>query len=239
MKQNNIDSCLFQGSETTGTSIVLISPDSERTMATYLGAAIELKSSDLTLDLFSDYDYFHLEGYLVQNHPLVEQAAKLSKKANNLISIDLASFNIVEENLLFLHSIVDKYVDIVFSNEEEAKAFTGKSNTEEALVEISKKCMVAIVKIGKDGSIISREGGTYKIPPAQSNAIDTTGAGDLYASGFFYGLAKGYPLELCGRIGSIVGGEIVEVVGPKMNKIRWENIKKNIKKVERSFTGST
>lgn len=231
MEQNNICAGLFLGKEDCGKSIVLISPDSERTFATYLGAAIELNAADLTIDVFKGYDFFQLEGYLVQNHDLVEAAVKLAKQAGSRISIDLASFNIVEENLEFLQRIVTQYVDIVFANEDEARAFTGKSDPAEALEEIAKLCSIAVVKIGKDGSLIKEGDQVCKIDVIPAKAIDTTGAGDLYASGFFFGLANGQSIEVCGKIGSITSGNIVEVLGAKMDEARWQKIRSQVKEL--------
>jgi sugar/nucleoside kinase (ribokinase family) len=144
----------LQLSETpSGRCIVLVSPDSERTLCTYLGAACELEAKDLSQDMFQDYDIFHIEGYLVQNHELIRTAVKLAKEAGLQVSIDLASYNVVEANLEFLKEIIRKYVDIVFANEEEARAFTGKE-PEEALIHISDHCDIAVVKVGKEGSFI-------------------------------------------------------------------------------------
>lgn len=232
MTQNNINSSLFNGREETGKCISLISEDSERTFATYLGAAIELDKSDLSIDLFKGYDYFHLEGYLVQNHALVQEAVTLSREARNEISIDLASYNIVEENVDFLRTIVDDYIDIVFANEEEARAFTGKEDPEEALTEISKMCRIAVVKIGKQGSLIAEGNRRYQVDPITAVPIDTTGAGDLYASGFFYGLAKEYSLDICGQLASAAAGKIVEVIGAKMDENKWNEIMQLVDKIE-------
>jgi sugar/nucleoside kinase (ribokinase family) len=232
MEQNNICATLFPGSTGTGKCIALISKDSERTFATYLGAAIELEAADLALDPFQGYDYFLLEGYLVQNYDLVKKTVALAKQANAQIALDLASFNIVAENLDFLHEIVDQYIDIVFANEDEAKTFTGKNHPEEALAEIAARCSIAIVKIGKDGSLVRQGTRQYRIEPITANGIDTTGAGDLYASGFFYGLACGHPLDICGKIGSIVAGHIIEVIGAKMDLQKWNRVFDMIKAIE-------
>ena len=139
--------------------------------------------------------------------------------------MDLASYNVVLENLDFLKQIVRDYVDILFANEEEAKAFTGKE-PEEALDEIAGICEIAIVKIGAQGSYIKKGEETHKIA-ALPNVVclDTTGAGDLYASGFLYGLTKDLPLQECGKIGSLVSGNIIQVIGTKLNDEKWEEIK--------------
>ncbi|MFC2141153.1 PfkB family carbohydrate kinase, partial [Acidobacteriota bacterium] len=169
-----------------------------------------------------------------QNYNLVKKTAELAKKANSQIAIDLASFNIVEQNLEFLHSVVDQYIDIVFANEEEAKSFTGKNDPEQALIEISKKCHIAVVKIGKEGSLIKQGKQQYRIPSISANCIDTTGAGDLYASGFFYGLTCGHPLDTCGKIGSIVAAKIIEVMGAKMSEEKWNQVFDRVKEADRN-----
>lgn len=228
MEQNNICATLFNGTVDTGKSIIMVSPDSERTFATYLGAAVELNALDLTQSNYMGYDYFHLEGYLVQNYELVEKALELANNAGCGISIDLASYNIVRENIDFLQRIVEKYVDIVFANEEEARVFTGKNDPESALDSIASLCSIAIVKIGKEGSLIREKDKKFRIAPIKAIPKDTTGAGDLYASGFFYGLTSGQSLDICGKIGSIVSAKIIEVVGAKMGPDRWDEVKRSI-----------
>jgi len=207
----------------TGLAVALVSPDSERTFATFLGAAVEISAADLKIEDFQAYDYFHIEGYLVQNYDLIETAVKLAKQAGCKVTIDMASFNVVEDNLEFLTKIVKEYVDIVFANEEEAKAFTGKE-PREALDAIAEMVDIAIVKIGSKGSMVKSKGKVYTAGVIDAKSIDTTGAGDLYASGFIYGLTKGYELDRCAEIGSITAGNIIEVIGAKMNNERWDKI---------------
>jgi sugar/nucleoside kinase (ribokinase family) len=209
---------------------VLVSPDSERTLCTYLGAACELLAEDLKPEMFRGYDIFHIEGYLVQNHDLIRTAVRLAKQEGLKVSVDLASYNVVEENLEFLIEIIQRYVDIVFANEEEARAFTGKE-PEEALKAISELCEIAIVKIGKDGSYIKSGDATIQVQPRLANCIDTTGAGDLYAAGFLFGLSNNYSLEVCGKIGSLVSGKVVEVLGAKMTDEVWKIINNEIMKI--------
>ncbi len=232
MNQNHIETRMFQGKSESGKCLALISEDSERTFATYLGAAIELDKGDLTAELFKGYDYFLLEGYLVQNHPLLEESVRLARQEGNEIAIDLASYNVVEENLDFLRGIVGDYVDIVLANEEEARAFTGKEDPREALTELAKQCKIAVVKIGKHGSLIASGAERFRVEPLKARCKDTTGAGDLYASGFLYGMAKGHPLEMCGRIGSVVAARVIEVIGTKMNEEIWEDVFRMVREIE-------
>jgi len=227
---NGVEPHLLMSETPSGRCTVLVSPDSERTLCTYLGAACELEALDLTPDMFSGYDIFHIEGYLVQNHDLIRTAVSLAKQAGLKVSIDLASYNVVEANLDFLHEIVKEYVDIVFANEDESRAFTGKEPVE-ALNSISEHCKIAIVKIGKDGSFIKSGNETIQVKPRLANCIDTTGAGDLYAAGFLFGLANNYSLEVCGEIGSIVSAKVVEVLGAKMSDEVWESINNEVNKI--------
>src|ERR1035437_6694714 len=229
---NGVEPHLLLSETPSGRCIVLVSPDSERTLCTYLGAACELLAEDLKPEMFRGYDIFHIEGYLVQNHDLIRTAVRLAKQEGLKVSVDLASYNVVEENLDFLLEIIHQYVDIVFANEEEARAFTGKE-PEEALKAISELCEIAIVKVGKDGSFIKSGDKTVQIQPRKSDCIDTTGAGDLYASGFLFGLANNYSLEVCGKIGSLISGNVVEVLGAKMPEEVWANIQSEIEEIVR------
>ena len=213
---------LLKGKSASGRAMVFVTaPNSERTFAVYLGAALELVPEDLKPEFFEGYDYFHIEGYLVQNHDLVSRAVELAKAAGSIISIDLASYNVVEENLEFLRGIVSDYVDIVFANETEAKSFTGKE-PREALDEIAGMCDIAVVKLGPDGSMVKCAEKFAAIEPCPANCIDATGAGDLYAAGFLYAHSLGMPVDICGKVGSIISSKVVEVVGSRIDDARWK-----------------
>ena len=225
--QNGVVPHLEYSNLQSGTCTVLVSRDGERTLCTFLGAACEIQAADLKPEIFREYDILHIEGYLVQNHDLIFNAIKMAKEAGLMVSIDLASYNVVEDNLLFLKSIVSEYVDIVFANEDEARAFTGKEPVD-ALIQIAEHAYIAVVKIGKQGSYVRSGDSQYVIQPFQADCIDTTGAGDLYAAGFLYGLACGYNFEKCGKIGSLVSARVVGVLGAKMSDTSWEKINKEL-----------
>jgi sugar/nucleoside kinase (ribokinase family) len=227
MTNNGIEPLLLESDTSTGKAMALISLDSERTFATYLGAAVEVSAADLSADLYKGYHYLHIEGYLVQNHALIETAVKLAKENGLRVSLDLASYNVVEDNLEFLQKIVKEYVDIIFANEDEARAFTGKE-PEEAIHLIGDLCEYAIVKIGKKGSMIKYKDEVTVVDSIVAKSIDTTGAGDLYASGFLLGLIKRFPMKKCGQLGSILAGKTIEVIGPKMTPEKWDEVKQMI-----------
>jgi len=229
LEKHNVKPLLFTGNEETGRAIALVTPDSERTFGTYLGAAIELTKDDINGDIFEGYDYFHIEGYLVQNQELIGEAMKLAHAKGVKISIDMASFNVVEYNRDFLKEIINKYVDIVFANEDEARALTGQEPGE-ALEKIAEMCEIAVVKIGEKGSLIKYEGNVYKVGIVPSRSVDTTGAGDLYAAGFIYGLVKGYEIQKCGEIGALLAGKVIEIIGAKIDDDRWNVIESVLNK---------
>lgn len=227
MVENGIQPYFKRSKNQTGQAVALISPDSERTFTTNLGAAIELTANDLNADWFKDYSILHIEGYLVQNHELLLNAAENAKKSGLQISLDMASFNIVEENLAFLQNFIHNYVDIIFANEEEATAFTGKK-PEAAVEEIASLCHIAIVKIGKEGSLIRSDDLTIKIPSVETDVIDTTGAGDAYAGGFLYGLINNYSLQSSAKIGALLASKVINVLGAKIEDQQWWDIKHQI-----------
>jgi sugar/nucleoside kinase (ribokinase family) len=231
MLLNKINPLLFESETPTGKAIALISPDSERTFATCLGAAIELTPEDLVPELFEGYDILHIEGYLVQNRRLIEKGMKLAKDKGLRVSLDLASYNVVEANIEFLREITQTYVDIVFANEEEAKSFTGKE-PEEAVRELAQITGIAIVKTGHMGSLVQQGTQIYRVRPIAAVSIDTTGAGDLYAAGFIYGLLHGLPLDKCGNAGSLLAGKTIEVIGPKMTAEKWEGVYKHLQALQ-------
>jgi sugar/nucleoside kinase (ribokinase family) len=211
----------------TGTAVGLVTPDSERTFATHLGAATELTADELKNSYFKGYDILYLEGYLIFNLPLVEQACLLARENNMYIAIDLASYNVVTEMLPGFRKIIGNYADIVFANEDEARAFTGKE-PREALDEIAAICSVAVVKIGSGGSWIKRGEEVIKVDALKVKAVDTTGAGDLYAAGFLYGYSNGFSLDKCGLFGSILAGKVIEVIGARMPDNKWSEAKELI-----------
>ncbi len=228
-ENNGIKPVLLKGKSASGRAMVFVTAaNGERTFAVYLGAALELVPEDLKPEFFEGYDYFHIEGYLVQNQQLVRRAVELAKQAGSIISIDMASYNVVESNRVFLHDIIENYVDIVFANETEAKALTQKE-PREALDEIASKCKIAVVKLGPDGSMVKSGDEYYKIESWPAQAVDATGAGDIYAAGFLYAHSLGMPIKVCGEVGSIISAKVVEVIGPKVDVPRWKAAKKEIR----------
>jgi len=228
-EQYGVNTMLLKSEHSSGRSMVFVSGgNAERTFAVYLGAALDLVPEDLKPEYFEGHDYFHIEGYLVQNQALIRKAVELAHDAGCIISLDMASYNVVESNNAFLHDIIDRYVDIVFANETEAKAFTKLLDPKKSLEEISTHCKIAVVKVGKDGSWVRSGDEEYQIPAWPAEPVDATGAGDTYAAGFLYAHSLGMPLKVCGEIGSIIAAKVVEVIGTKMDVNRWKEADKQI-----------
>jgi len=137
----------------------------------------------------------------------------------------------VEANVSFFKTIISKYVDILFANEEEIKALTGMA-PEAGANEVKEMVEIAVIKIGAEGSFCVSDQGSVRIGVRPSNPIDTTGAGDLYAAGFIYGHIKGLDLETCGKMGAILAGRIIELFGAKMDESSWENLRREIHALE-------
>lgn len=209
----------------TGRAVGFVSPGGERTFATYLGAAVEMGPADITAELFEGYDLFFIEGYLVFNNALIMAAASAAKSAGLTVALDLASFNVVEANMEVLNELIDNYIDIVFANEEEAKSFTGML-PEAALENLAGRCDIAVVKVGEEGAFVQQGNQKWHIPASGTSVIDTTGAGDYFAAGFLAGLATGCDLGKCGITGSLMAGEVIQVVGAELEESRWIDLKK-------------
>lgn len=211
----------------TGIATTFISSDAQRTFGTYLGAAATMTPQDLNPEVFAQYDLILVEGYLIFNHDLIQFVCKIAKEKGLKIAMDLASYNIIENDYNFVKMLVHDYVDIVFANEEEAKAFTGKDGPH-ALPVLSEDCPIAIVKVGKDGSYIQMNGEVTKIDPVPIIPRDTTGAGDIFASGFLYGLINGYSAKEAGTLASFMASKMIQHIGVKLTDEDWTEILERI-----------
>lgn len=222
--QRGISTRLLHDSRPTGVASTFITPDGQRTFGTYLGAAARLTADELQQAWFEGYDYFYIEGYLVQNHDLVLRAIELAHAAGCEVCLDLASYNIVEADLDFFRALMPS-IDIVFANEQEAQALTGLE-ARDALDALAATCHMAVVKIGKHGVWACH--GT-EVAHCQARdvpvVVDTTAAGDYFAAGFMHALAAGEPLATCIARGSLLAGHIIEVVGTELPDATWQQLR--------------
>lgn len=218
----------------TGRCVSLITPDSERTMRTCLGASATLKVTEITAEDFRDVGHVHIEGYMMFNMDVFMHVLKLAKDCGATVSLDLASFEIVRIFRDRLDDILRRYVDIVFANEDEAREFLGQQDDidpHKAAGALLEFCETAAVKLGKRGACIRNARRTAVVNSELVTAVDTTGAGDLWQSGFLYAWLNGHSLETAGKMGSILGAEVVQVIGASIPPYRWESVRTRFKKL--------
>jgi len=230
LKRQNVEPALLRSDSPTGRVLSIITPDAQRSMFTFLGASAETRPQDITKACFSNAAIVHIEGYLLFNPELILKVLQTAKSAGARVSLDLASFNVVKESHELLQHIVDSFVDILIANEDEALAYTGHKDETRAIRALAADVEIAVLKVGKRGSFIACSDQIVPIQPKTgAPVIDTTGAGDLWAAGFLYGLVNGYALELCGELGSACGYEVCQVVGANISDEGWERIRKLVK----------
>ena len=210
----------------TAHSIILITPDAQRTMCTYLGASVQLEPGDIDLYSIKDSKYLYLEGYLWDSQLAKDafvKAAEISQANNTRVILSLSDSFCVDRHRDSFLEFIDNYVDIVFCNESEVLSLFRKDKLNYCQENLSSLCKVVIVTLGCEGSLIVNEGQAKKIKPNSSGkVIDTTGAGDIYAGGFIHGLINNYPLKKCGEIGSKYSGKIITQLGSRL-KIKTDN----------------
>jgi len=224
---DGVKASLVKGKTGTGTCISLVTPDFERTFLTNLGAAITIEEKELLAEDIKRSKIVYLSGYILEAANLRATAIKAlneAKRLGKLVAIDLADPSLVTRCKEDLKEIVMDYADILFANESEAEAFTGLPPIQ-ATEELGKYAQIAIVKIGKEGSLLNVRGKIETIKGFKANAVDTTGAGDMFAAGFIYGITHNKTEKEAAIIGSYVVSKIVEELGGRLsNKIDVEKI---------------
>jgi len=225
LRASNVEPILSVGLGATGNVLSIITPDAERTMFTYLGASAEMLPEEISAGLFYDAAVVHVEGYLLFNHDLIRSVMEAARSAGALISLDLASYTVVQASQEYLGELAHDYVDILLANEDEARVFTGLKDEQAALQALAAQADYAVLKVGCRGSLIAHEGEVHTIAArGDGTAIDTTGAGDLWASGFIYGLVNGLSVRDSGELGSACGYEVCQVIGAVVPESGWQRL---------------
>jgi sugar/nucleoside kinase (ribokinase family) len=210
----------------TGTSVIIITKDSERTMNTCLGVCKQFAKGDLNEGDLLASSMLYLTGYLIDTAPEAGyHALNLAKAKGIPIAFDVADQFLVRAKKEEFSKLIKDYCDIVFLNKDEARLFTGKE-PEDAIREISLLCKTVVVKVGSEGSLVCSEGKLYKIAPFKVKAVDTTGAGDMYAAGFLFGITQGYSIEESGKIASFAASRVVQAIGARLDYSLKEEVKK-------------
>jgi sugar/nucleoside kinase (ribokinase family) len=203
----------------TGQSIIVVTPDAQRTMNTYLGVGSLLCPSDLDEQAIADGDVLYMEGYLFDRDDAkaaFRRAAGVAHAAGRRVSLTLSDSFCVDRHRGDFRGLVQDEVDVLFGNETELCSLYEVDVLDEAIDRVRRECQLAAITAGAEGSYVVTPDGTVKVAaePAE-RVIDTTGAGDLYAAGFLYGLTSGKSLPECARLGSIAAAEVISHVGPR------------------------
>jgi len=215
----------------TARCLVLVTPDGERTMSTYLGASTELGNGEIVPELIRTARITYLEGYLFdppEAKAAFHEAARIAAEAGRQVALSLSDTFCVERHRAAFRSLIQGGVDVLFGNQEEVCALYETDTLDDALAQLRAECTLAAVTRSGDGSIIMTPEDTIEVPAAQvDEVVDTTGAGDLYAAGFLYGLARERPLAECGQLASLAAAEIISHIGARPETSLAELAKSN------------
>jgi sugar/nucleoside kinase (ribokinase family) len=219
---------LGTGDGDTGISLILITPDAQRTMCTFLGQSRELRADDVNVDDLRASRYLYVTGYLWDTDNQKEAvllAMSEAKKAGVKVAFSLSDPFCVGRHREDFLNLLDEHVDVVFANGEEARGMSGHEDVYEAATWLSKHARgLAVVTKDKSGSLIVDGDTVHEIPVYPVEAVDTTGAGDMYAAGVLYGLTQDLPLPVAGRIGAYAAAQVVAKLGPRLDTLDTEAV---------------
>ena len=210
-----------------GRCLSMVTPDGQRTMRTNLAAAMTLSPDEISPADFAGARHAHIEGYLLFNPALAQKVADSARAAGCTISLELSSFEVVNVARDWILAQLKQGVHIVFANEDEAKALFQKDASYESYArQLAEFGGIACVKIGKDGAWVAQGAELHRIAPVKvERVIDTTGAGDAWAGGFLFGHLRGKSLPSSGALGSALGAECVQHLGPAIPEIHWPRLR--------------
>ncbi|HET9161797.1 MAG TPA: adenosine kinase, partial [Caulobacteraceae bacterium] len=209
----------LEGGPATGRCLISVTPDGQRTMATYLGSAALFSPEDVDADLIAAAEIVYLEGYLFDPLPArraFAKAAAIARTHERLIALTLSDAFVVDRHRHALLGFIESEVDVLFANESEITSLFETDSFDEAAQAVRSVVKIAAVTRSEQGSVVMGGPSTHPIPafPVEK-VVDTTGAGDQYAAGFCFGLAQGRSLEVCGRLGSLAAAEVIAHYGPR------------------------
>ena len=234
IQHRGVHSFLRKAEADTGTSIILITPDRERTMNTHLGACREYTREDIPVEMIENSSFSYVTGYMWDTESQKDAcryALSFAKKKGVRIAFDVADPFAVGRYRGDFIGLIKEDVDVLFSNAHEARILTGLDEVEDCIQALGRLCPLAVIKNGARETLICSGWNVISIPSFRTEVTDTTGAGDNFAAGFLFGLVKGYPPDRCGRIASFVASKSIEKIGAQAP----ENIRELVEKMEGSF----
>ena len=236
MKSNNVNFYpnFTNNNSETGRCICFITPDGERSMCTNLGASKYIDKNDINVEILKKTEILYLEGYVLDNKKSLEvfhEAIKIVKKNNGKVALTLSDPYCVDRNRELFKSLIDKNIDFLFCNEDELKIFTGSNDINTALTNSPKSIENVICTLGEKGSVFLRNEKKSFITTTPISPIDTTGAGDYFAAGFFFGILCKKSYADSAKIGNKLAGEIIQTIGSRLTGQTWNFLNKELEKM--------
>lgn len=202
----------------TGRSVILVTPDGERSMNTYLGAAEFLTIEDMDRDLLSNTEWIYLEGYRFDG-PESQEAFRIAveqcKTYGGKVSLALSDPFCIERHRQAFWNLIKSGTDLIFANRSEILSLCQTNDLENALEMLDRKDLLVVTTISEDGVIVAGQGKKIKVDAVPTKIVDATGAGDQFAAGFFYGISEGLDLETSAGLGCLAASEVISHVGPR------------------------
>lgn len=205
----------------TGRCLIFVTPDGERSMNTYLGVSSEFSSDDLDMDMLADTDWVYLEGYLFDspaNQDAFGRAMETAQAAGGQVALTLSDPFCVDRHREAFRALIQNHVDVLFCNEHELKSLYHVETVEAALDLSAPEAGIVVCTVGENGAYILKGGEILHVPAIPTSVVDATGAGDLFAAGFLYGLITGSDLACCGHMGCVAASEVISHMGARPQK---------------------
>ena len=218
--ESGVKSCLAKTGGATGSTVILVTPDAERSMNTNLGQCQFLDESNIDLGALAGFEYLYIEGYLWDTDSqkgAVRKAIAEAKEKNVKVALTLSDSFCVGRHKEEFQQLLENDVDLVFCNEAEAEVMTGEADADDQIAQLSRFVDHVVLTLGKKGALIKKGDELAQIDPLIVKAIDTTGAGDSFAAGYLYGITNGYSTTQAGNLASCCAAKIVSQMGPRYN----------------------
>ncbi|MCH9609233.1 MAG: Ribokinase [Chlamydiales bacterium] len=220
LQEANVTPLCTRGTTPTSQIACLITPDGERSFCAYIRAEKEISPHDLRKKYFEDAHLVHVEGYRLINETYIETAMKMGKERGALISFDLCNLIYGDKYRERVLGFLNEYVDIVFLDKDEAYALT-HLDPENTCHFLRNYCSIVVVKVGDRGCFVGSDETVTHYPGLPSNLVDATGAGDLFNSGFLYGILNNAPIEKCAYFGNLLGSTVIKQFGAEIPEEKW------------------
>ena len=215
-------SCDMDENLPTGRCLIQVTPDAQRTMSTFLGVSAYLSSEDISQELVASSKLLYCEGYLWDTDDskgAIRKAMKISKASNRKVALALSDTFCVERHREDWLGLLEEFVDYIFCNEKEICALYMTKDLDEAIEKVSKNVDVAFITLGARGSVVVKDSKKIEIDAFPvKGVVDSTGAGDIFASGVIFGMSRKLPFDKCAEIGSRMASEVITSLGPRIEK---------------------